>query len=100
MEDTYYKWPSSLPTHDKIDRAVEKAFELVEHYKALAQGASIRDPCINMLYKVTGGDSCQYWSTGMVSATKFCTLNNARDLIQKISNNLTQNYDPYGKGCC
>ena len=62
VEDTYYKWPSrdyvlpsSLPTHNKIDRAAEKAFQLVDHYKSLAQGVTIRDPCINVLWKVTGG---------------------------------------------
>ena len=86
VEDTYYKWPSrdyvlpsSLPTHDKIDRAAEKAIELADHYKSQARGGSIRDPCVNILYKVTGGDSCKYWSTGMVSAAKFDSRDLAAD---------------------
>ena len=92
VEDTYYKWPScdyvmpsSLPTHDKIDVAVGKVFELVDHYKSLTKRAvgAIRDPCINILYKVTGDDFPRYWT----SVGNF--RDSPRDLLKKISDSLT-----------
>ena len=94
-----YTMPCSLPNHKKIMVASHKAFELCDYYSELTKGdGGIRDPCINVMYKVTSSDAPKYWSTGMMGMENFRKLYTQKRLAQIIENSLTQNYDMSGEG--
>ena len=93
-----YTMPCSLPTHKKVAVAAHKAFELCDYYLEMIEDGGIRDPCINVLYKVISKDAPKFWSTEMMGMASFRKVYPHKRLVQIIANSLTQNYDTSGTG--